>query len=494
MTLQANKLAIAFAWTILAAGAFHLSYLGPGAAFLVVVYLFSLLQLARARTSRGAFYSGLAVGLLIGLGRLDFLWRIFSAGAIALWLVYAFWIGLFVALARLCLQATPRSRVQSLGWWCCLPLLWCGIEYFRSELYYLRFAWLTPGFAFGLAPNYVPLAALGVYGMGFLLLAMASFGAFVWQKSPAGSLLVLAVGVLGLYLGGAIARAPASESGAASLKVAGAQMEFPTETDALVRLDALVRNYPDAQLLVLSEYTFLGKIPQKIQDWCREHQRYLLLGAEEPASGGNFYNTAFVISPAGDIVFRQAKRVPIQFFKDGLPAPAQKVWESPWGKIGICICYDLSYRRVTDRLVALGAEVLIVPTMDVADWGPRQHRLHARVAPVRAAEYGLPIFRLASSGVSQLVDRCGRVVVSAPFGGDGELLSGTLLLAARGHLPLDHWLAPAATLFTALLMFFLLVRHLRNRRGARAFSAAGPESAPAPVVVNGSANSGCPLP
>ena len=46
--------------------------------------------------------------------------------------------------------------------------------------------------------------------------------------------------------------------------------------------------------------------------------------------------------------------------------------------------------------------------MDVADWGRHQHELHARVAPVRAAEYGIPIFRLASSGISQGVNRPGR--------------------------------------------------------------------------------------
>ena len=88
-------------------------------------------------------------------------------------------------------------------------------------------------------------------------------------------------------------------------------------------------------------------------------------------------------------------------FKDGLPAPEQKVWDSPWGKIGICICYDLSYTRVTDALVRQGAQMLIVPTMDVETWGQHQHELHARIAPVRAAEYGILIFRVASSGISQ---------------------------------------------------------------------------------------------
>ena len=61
---------------------------------------------------------------------------------------------------------------------------------------------------------------------------------------------------------------------------------------------------------------------------------------------------------------------------------------------------ELSYTRVTDWLVKLGAEALVVPTMDVADWGQAQHELHGRIAPARAADYGLPIFGLASSGIS----------------------------------------------------------------------------------------------
>jgi apolipoprotein N-acyltransferase len=157
-------------------------------------------------------------------------------------------------------------------------------------------------------------------------------------------------------------------------------------------------------------------------------------------------------------LFRQVKAVPIQFFKDGLPAPEQKLWASPWGKIGICICYDLSYTRVTDRLVQLGAEALIVPTMDVVDWGRAQHELHARIAPVRAAEYGLPIFRLASSGISQLVGQSGRVTATAPCPGDGANLAGPLEMRGSGRRPLDRWLAPLATGLTAMVIIWFALR------------------------------------
>jgi apolipoprotein N-acyltransferase len=211
-------------------------------------------------------------------------------------------------------------------------------------------------------------------------------------------------------------------------------------------------------LVVLSECTFDGPVPAAVKAWCRDNGRYLIVGGKDPAPGASFYNTAYVVGPGGDVVFRQVKAVPIQFFKDGLRAPEQKLWNSPWGKIGICICYDLSYTRVTDRLVKLGAEAIIVPTMDMADWGQAQHELHARIAPVRATEYGLPLFRLASSGISQLVDRAGRVKATAPCLRDGAMVAGTLEMRGGGRRPLDRWLAPFSTALTVAMMTWFAIR------------------------------------
>ncbi len=227
-----------------------------------------------------------------------------------------------------------------------------------------------------------------------------------------------------------------------------------------------IRVGTNVDLIVLSEYTLDGPPTAPLQNWCREHGKFLIVGGKYSAPGGNYYNTAFVISTNGEVVFKQVKSVPIQFFKDGLPAPEQKVWESPWGKIGICICYDLSYTRVTDELVRQGAQMLIVPTMDVADWGRHQHELHARVAPVRAAEYGIPIFRVASSGISQGVTNRGWVSASAPFEGEGEMLFfGVNLNPQRqGSLPLDRWFAPFCVGVTGLFMAWLAVDNFRRKR------------------------------
>ena len=440
-------------WVVVSAAAILVAYSVPQASFITVLYLFGLLQLAQARTWRGAFYSGLSVGMLVASIRLDFFWRIFGTGASALWLVYAFWIGLFVVLARLCL-----TRLTSTIKWLMVPVLWLGLEYFRSELYYLRFSWLSPGFAFGVFPSLTPAHYLGGYGLGFVLMAVACAGYLTWGRWKAVSLGLLAGGSLCVVGIGRLLLLEHNASTSTPVRVAGIQMEFPTEGAVLRGLNAVMRACPEAELLVLSEYTFQEPVPEAVRKWCREHKRYLIVGGEEPLGKSDFYDTAYVISPQGNIEFQQAKSVPIQFFKDGRPAEQQKLWNSPWGRIGICICYDLSYSRVTDRLVRQGAQALIVPTMDVADWGARQHELHALVAPLRASEYGIPVFRVASSGISQLVDAGGRLQATAPCPGSGTMLAGIMELSNPGRLPLDRRFAPIATILTALFILLCLIK------------------------------------
>jgi predicted amidohydrolase len=209
-----------------------------------------------------------------------------------------------------------------------------------------------------------------------------------------------------------------------------------------------------------------------LKKWCRDNSRFLVIGGKDFVTNDIYYNTAFVVGTNGEIIFKQAKSVPIQFFKDGLPAPKQEVWNSPWGKIGICICYDLSYTRVTDELVKQGAQLLIVPTMDVDEWGRHEHELHSRVAPVRAAEYGIPIFRVASSGISQAVLYNGDVVARTFIPGNGDIFSAQLKLPMRGALPLDRFFAPLCVIATGTILTILLFLAWEDKRVAKTNSTA----------------------
>jgi apolipoprotein N-acyltransferase len=165
---------------------------------------------------------------------------------------------------------------------------------------------------------------------------------------------------------------------------------------------------------------------------------------QDPVGTNDYYNTAFVVGTNGDIVFKQAKSVPIQFFKDGLPAPEQEVWNSPWGKIGICICYDLSYTRVTDELVRQGAQLLIVPDDGRGRLGPAPARTSRASRPCarrntasRFSAWPVPAFRKPWPAE----DMSSRKL---PFPGNGEIFSAQLRLPMRGSLPLDRYLAELA--------------------------------------------------
>ena len=420
-----KKSFLCFAFSV---ACFQLAYASikvPAAGLLILGYAYFLVRLVDQPTVRRAFYFGLAVGFACAAGQAFFFWKIFGPAAIVLWLVFGFWIGLFAAISCGCIRRWGKSKAVWL-----IPIIWTGTEYFRSELYYLKFSWLNIGYAF---PNFpiFPVDVFGMYGVGFLVFFIAtilSFRKFIkifWINLFVIGLILL-IPLAWLF---ALVAAARHERPFPPLKIVGVQMEFPPENAIPKMLNNALAKNTNAPIFVLSEYTLDGGVPDSLKNWCREHSRFLVVGGKDVVTNDVFYDTAFVVGTNGEIVFKQAKSVPIQFFKDGLPAKKQEVWNSPWGKIGICICYDLSYTRVTDELVRQGAQLLIVPTMDVEDWGKHEHELHSRVAPVRAAEYGIPIFRVASSGISQAVLGGGHVVANTRIGADGDIFSRTTEIA-----------------------------------------------------------------
>jgi apolipoprotein N-acyltransferase len=466
-------------WAALAVVCFNLAYSFPTMPFaglFIFGFALGLVKLTEQATVRRAFYFGLATAFFAYAPQLLFFWKIFHQAAVVLWLVLAFWVGLFAALVCGATRRWGRGRVLWL-----IPTLWTGLEYVRSELYYLKFSWLNLGYVL---PNQAGLnlfVKLGMYGEGFLVMAIVTvlvhwrwFRQLDW-KAAGLALLGLWVGVVLLAFYCAYASAARYAFRLPTITITGIQWEFPNDYIVARSLDQAFKKNPESQIFVLSEYTLDGGVPDNLKTWCRTHGRYLVIGGKDYLTNDVYYNTAFVVGTNGDVVFRQAKSVPIQFFKDGRPAPSQSVWNSPWGKIGLCICYDLSYTRVTDELIRQGAQLLIVPTMDVEEWGRAQHALHARVAPVRAAEYGVPIFRLASSGISQAVNGAGGVVAHTAFAGRGDFLTGSFILPASGALPVDRVFAPLCVAATLLVTVSLLWIRWMEIRALAALRAAVPK-------------------
>jgi apolipoprotein N-acyltransferase len=436
-----------------AAVAFHAAYRFPLAAPVVLFFLYFCLELAATKSARWAFYSGLTLGMLIFPFQLVFFWKLFGAAAVLLWVILAFWTAIFLLGAHHLSRKLPKNLLLLT-----IPSWWMACEYFRSELYYLKFSWINVGFAFSGTNLGSNAGFLGVYGIGFVLVLLVVLVMRLPRAGRGITLVILAVALTALNW----FQPSHIQDAGRSVAVAGVQMEFQEEQHVLKQLDRLAKTHPQTELYVLSEYTFPGPIPVAVLQWCLKNKKYLIVGGKELLPDGDFFNTAFVAGPDGKIVFKQVKSVPIQFFADGKPAESQDVWNSPWGKIGICICYDFSYRRVVDGLIKKGAEALIIPTMDVIEWGAYQHQLHSRVGPTRAVEFRVPVFRLCSSGISQVLDQQGRVQASAPFPGEDAMISGELRMSSRTRLPADYWLAPAAVVVSVLLFTIIAIPGLRR--------------------------------
>ncbi|MBL9132929.1 MAG: hypothetical protein JNG86_17100, partial [Verrucomicrobiaceae bacterium] len=118
-------------------------------------------------TPRGAFARGLLWGLLVFGTGLSWLWNIFHAFCVPLWLLLALFPALFAWLV-----ARARMRgLHGLSLAVYTALAWCGTEFIRCELMPLRFPWMN----LGLALEPWPLVSLiGVYGLGLVaMLAVA---------------------------------------------------------------------------------------------------------------------------------------------------------------------------------------------------------------------------------------------------------------------------------------------------------------------------------
>ena len=163
----------------------------------LVLLVFPCLFLASTNTSPGrAYHLGLLHGI-IGYGiTLHWFFHIFSVAAIALFVIMGFFTAVFCLLFNFFEKRVKSPLLNML----LAATLWTGIEFFRSELFFLRFPWITPGSSLG--PT-VLSPVLGVYGMSFLVVA-ASVGFMRRKTIPLALLLSLCIIGLGVFRPGRV--------------------------------------------------------------------------------------------------------------------------------------------------------------------------------------------------------------------------------------------------------------------------------------------------
>jgi apolipoprotein N-acyltransferase len=125
------------------------------------------------------------------------------------------------------------------------------------------------------------------------------------------------------------------------------------------------------------------------------------------------------------------------------------------------ICYEAIFPGEATAGAGQRPELLLNVTND--GWfgktsGPYQHFAQARL---RAVEEGLPLVRVANTGISAIVDPYGRVLESLPLGVEG-VLDGPLPKAAAPTTFSKHPKAPFAILWTIAVASALLGKYWRS--------------------------------
>src|SRR5688572_1392006 len=126
-----------------------------------------------------------------------------------------------------------------------------------------------------------------------------------------------------------------------------------------------------------------GPSSQAIAEVCRETKAYAIVGFIE-ADGDKFYNAAMLVGPGG--VVGSYRKVHLPFIGiDRFLTPGDRpfaVFDLPFGRVGVNICYDISFPEPARVLKLLGAELIAL----ITNWPTAAWRSPAFVANTRALE------------------------------------------------------------------------------------------------------------
>ena len=97
--------------------------------------------------------------------------------------------------------------------------------------------------------------------------------------------------------------------------------------------------------------------------------------------------------------------------------------------MGVAICYESSFPNLVRQFVKKGAVMMGILTNDAWFEGTSAPVQHLSMAPFRAVENRVPVFRCANGGISCIIDGFGRVwgTQILPENQDGFLINNITL-------------------------------------------------------------------
>lgn len=123
-----------------------------------------------------------------------------------------------------------------------------------------------------------------------------------------------------------------------------------------------------------------GETVRFLSSTARENGIYLVAGSIPEREGHKVYNTSFVFDRDGNRIGKHRKMhlfdIDVkggQYFKESdtlSPGDSLNVFDTEFGKFGLCICYDFRFPEVGRILVEKGAMAIVVPAAFNMTTGP----------------------------------------------------------------------------------------------------------------------------
>jgi apolipoprotein N-acyltransferase len=457
---------------------------------LVFVCLVPLLMSLRSSRRREAFRNGWVMGAVFAL--VNFFWvaQFVSKWTGSLWLgvipliVMAAAFGVYTGLFAVAAAWSLSRRL----WWL-IPLLWAGLEVFRSNVPYLFFPWSLFGTALYKLPVLLqPAYWGGTYFLGawialvntlvFLFLTardedtpVRNVRAVGWAAVVAAAVPILAVYSYLQPIAGRTIRVAAVQTG---VDMAFAPDGRPTTRQQVwSRLSSavppLLQSCRTAAIAVLPEGIAegVGDLPPALP--------FAYDGSPPIVTGGvrEVGNRAYQALYGYDGAWKHADKTRLVIFGEYVPfrdiLPFLDAFNLPSGdltpgeqvqtilmngvRVGGLLCFEGTFEEVAREQARQGAEVLALLTID--DWYQGTGAIPYLIssATLRAAENRLPLVRSSPLGPSLVIDSRGRRLAQVPQGRAG-VAAADVTLEPSSVSPLRQAFPVGAvfTFFGALLL------------------------------------------
>lgn len=133
------------------------------------------------------------------------------------------------------------------------------------------------------------------------------------------------------------------------------------------------------------------------RELARHHRLYILAGTTPVTREGKVYNVAHLFTPSGQVYTQDKLHItPAEREQWGIqPGEEIKVFDTPLGRFGIQVCYDIEFPELSRLQTFAGAEALLVP---FSTDDPQAYRRVRFTAQARAIENLLYVVLAGNTG------------------------------------------------------------------------------------------------